>query len=453
MLSSTACPDNSGKSRLAGKTLLQTLFCFLLVTQICFAQWVQVGLEDKVIKDIAARNSNIFVITSDSGSVYRSTDNGSNWTVIVDTGAIDIAIAPSGTVFLIKEVPFLGYFTNHLFSSADNGATWDTLTVEEQIIPPPWSRIPIPMNVSVSHTGIVYCGIKIGSGEKEWHTFIASSIDDGITWTTPGLNLMGGHLFDYKGESVISAGFDLTLDAIRSGWNDVYLSTDNGTSWIDLGLAPLFVGSCHVLSLCLNGNMLLGGSDTYSAGLFLSGDSCTTWTQVSTLIPQSGLSIETGGTLVGTDSLGVFLFNDDGDSLGSRNDGLANLNIHTLTIDNNNYVYAGTDNGVWRRSLSDITSVEEEQFDEIPTEFSLSQNYPNPFNPSTRIKYQVSSNSFVSLVVYDILGNEIETLVNEEKSVGIYKITWNAASMPSGVYFYHLKAGEFTSVKKMILLK
>jgi hypothetical protein len=282
---------------------------------------------------------------------------------------------------------------------------------------------------------------------------IASSTDDGTTWTTPGWEYLGGHLFDFKGESVISAGCYWGLDAPRFGWNDIYLSTDNGTSWTDLGIAPLFVSSCHVLSLCLNGNMLLGGSDYQSTGLFLSTDTCASWLQVSTINPQSGLSIESGRTFVGTDSLGVFLFNDDGDSLGSRNDGLTNLNIHTLTIDNNDYVYAGTDNGVWRRPLSEITSVEEEQLDQIPTEFLLSQNYPNPFNPSTSIQYKVSNVSFVSLLVYDILGNEIETLVNEEKPAGTYEITWYAENLPSAVYFYQLNTGEFVQTKKMLLLK
>ncbi len=96
----------------------------------------------------------------------------------------------------------------------------------------------------------------------------------------------------------------------------------------------------------------------YRTGLFLSTDSCSSWTQISLLIPKAGLSIETGGILIGTDSLGVFLFSDNGDSLGSFNDGLTNLNIHTLTMDNNGYVYPGTDNGVWRRPLSEIIPVE-----------------------------------------------------------------------------------------------
>jgi hypothetical protein len=85
--------------------------------------------------------------------------------------------------------------------------------------------------------------------------------------------------------------------------------------------------------------------------------------------------------------------------------------------------------------------------------FSLEQNYPNPFNPSTRIQYQVSSISQVILKVYDVLGNEVATLVNEEKPAGAYEITLNASQLSSGIYFYKLQAGSFVETKKMILMR
>ena len=104
---------------------------------------------------------------------------------------------------------------------------------------------------------------------------------------------------------------------------------------------------------------------------------------------------------------------------------------------------------VWRFSTS-IVSVENEK---IPTEYALQQNYPNPFNPATKINYQIPERSFVVLKVYDVLGNEVTTLINEEKPLGTYELTWNAEALPSGVYFYQLKAGDFIETKKMILLK
>jgi hypothetical protein len=89
----------------------------------------------------------------------------------------------------------------------------------------------------------------------------------------------------------------------------------------------------------------------------------------------------------------------------------------------------------------------------IPARFSLSQNYPNPFNPSTRINYSVPHKSFVKIKLYDILGNEVATLVNEEKSAGNYMIDFYASALCSGVYFYKIIADNFSETKKMILLR
>jgi len=100
-----------------------------------------------------------------------------------------------------------------------------------------------------------------------------------------------------------------------------------------------------------------------------------------------------------------------------------------------------------------ITTVEEEKIDIMPTGYSLSQNYPNPFNPSTTFRYSIPAESKVTIKVYDILGKEVATLVDEDKTTGTYELTWHAVNIPSGVYFYKLQAGEYTAVKKMILIK
>jgi hypothetical protein len=89
----------------------------------------------------------------------------------------------------------------------------------------------------------------------------------------------------------------------------------------------------------------------------------------------------------------------------------------------------------------------------IPTMFVLEQNYPNPFNPTTKIRYSIPQLSQVVVKVFDVLGNEIETIVNEIKQPGTYEITWNAQKLPSGIYFYRLTAGNFVSTKKLLLLK
>lgn len=89
----------------------------------------------------------------------------------------------------------------------------------------------------------------------------------------------------------------------------------------------------------------------------------------------------------------------------------------------------------------------------LPTEYKLEQNSPNPFNPSTNIQYTISSRQFVTLKVYDLLGREVATLVNEEKNPGNYDVEFNASQLSSGIYFYKIQAGDFVSSRKMILLK
>ena len=89
----------------------------------------------------------------------------------------------------------------------------------------------------------------------------------------------------------------------------------------------------------------------------------------------------------------------------------------------------------------------------VPFTYNLEQNFPNPFNPTTKIMYQIANRGFVSLRVYNILGNKVATLVNEEKPAGIYIVEFDASSLPSGIYFYHLQTGSFISTKKLILMK
>ncbi|MBK9099544.1 MAG: T9SS type A sorting domain-containing protein [bacterium] len=522
------------------KLFIQTLFFFLIAAQICFGQWIPVGLSGQGIKDIAVQDSNIFAVTADGGEVYRSNDKGMNWTLIVDSNAVDIAISPSGKVFMIKDTldDYWSYST--LFFSTDNGDTWVQSDIVEQLvdsIPTGWSW---PRNITINPSGIVFCGIITG-GSFAGQSALAKSTDDGLNWSTPGMEVRGGNIFAFKEPYVLTVG---------SGWfgcahgDYLYLSSDYGSNWNFLGYPP--GPMTNSLGLFSNGNILIGVWNWNGAGqrdILISTNNCISWTYICTINCQVGLSFQSEfseGMLIGTDSLGVFLFSDEGDSLGSRNDGLTNLNVQALTLANNGYVYAGTDNGVWRRPLFEIIPVELASFTatsngnevilnwstatetnnqgfEIQrstdskefftvgfvnghgttteqhnytyldknlenrkyyyrlkqvdfngtyeysdvvevewrafTSYLLEQNYPNPFNPSTVFSYQLPVSSDVTLKVFDVMGNEIATLVNEEKPAGTYEITWYAENLSSGVYFYQLKASNYIETKKMLLLK
>jgi Secretion system C-terminal sorting domain len=143
-----------------------------------------------------------------------------------------------------------------------------------------------------------------------------------------------------------------------------------------------------------------------------------------------------------------------GNGIGNLTNGSQNIHSitgQTLTGISKNQIYT-SEVGFWYAAYRVVTEVTNPQ-DLLPVIFELFQNYPNPFNPTTMIRYSIPQSSFVNLKVYDILGREVATLVNEEKQPGQYEIEFNAYQLFSGIYFYRLHAGSFIQAKKMILLK
>ena len=141
----------------------------------------------------------------------------------------------------------------------------------------------------------------------------------------------------------------------------------------------------------------------------------------------------------------------------------SNLLYSVSFTDVNNGWIVGARGTILHTTNGGVTFIEdEEDYFAQPKEFLLQQNYPNPFNPSTSIQYAISSTQFVTLKVYDLLGREVATLVNEEKPAGSYNAQFTISNLPagrqgvqlsSGIYFYKLQAGDFIETKKMILLK
>ncbi|MFZ2322244.1 MAG: T9SS type A sorting domain-containing protein [Ignavibacteriaceae bacterium] len=104
-------------------------------------------------------------------------------------------------------------------------------------------------------------------------------------------------------------------------------------------------------------------------------------------------------------------------------------------------------------AVVNVTGVNESLIDLSPGSFKLYANYPNPFNPSTKIRYAIPQTAYTVLKVYSITGKEIATLINEEKTPGVYEVTFDAANYSSGIYIYRLQAGSFTDIKEMVLMK
>ena len=162
------------------------------------------------------------------------------------------------------------------------------------------------------------------------------------------------------------------------------------------------------------------------------------------------------GTVVGSHGR-ILRTTNGGVNWISQTSGTANSLRGVSFTDANNGTAVGDGGTILRTTNGGVTFIEVRK--EIASSFLLMQNHPNPFNPSTTINYQIPAFNFVTLKVYDVLGNEVATLVNEEKSAGEYEVEFNSSwtgrglSLPSGVYFYQLRVNSFVESRKMILMK
>jgi hypothetical protein len=163
----------------------------------------------------------------------------------------------------------------------------------------------------------------------------------------------------------------------------------------------------------------------------------------------------------GTYGDGVFLSTNSGTSWAPVDSGLADPRVQALAVAGNNLLAGTLYQSVWRRPLSEMITAVPPPSMVTPRQFALDQNYPNPFNPTTAISYQLSAVSKVELVVYDMLGREVATLVHEVKQPGTYSVHFDGSHLASGAYFYRLqarsgdggRAGSFTETRKLVLLK
>ncbi|HVN48322.1 MAG TPA: T9SS type A sorting domain-containing protein, partial [Bacteroidota bacterium] len=431
--------------------------------------WVQMnsGLTDTNIYTFTVKGANLFVGT-DNG-IFFSTNNGESWSA-ANNGIINTSISA------------LAFFNSNLYAgdngillSTNNGISWTAAT----------STIPYISSFAMSGTNL-FAGLKFSTG-------ILRSTNNGINWTLLDSGLTNANVtcFTVSGSNIF-AGDGQT-------GHGVFLSTNNGTSWISVnsgltntwiyslaassngnGTATIFAGTQNggvfrstnngtswtlpssdlstniVFSLLVDGTNLFAGA---GGGVFLSTDNGTSWhvtgltnANVSCLA-ISGENLFAGTIYSAVSNGGIFLSTDHGANWASVNTGLTNTNISSLAVSETD-LFAGTyGSGTWRRSISEMVTAVKGTENQPPTTFSLLQNYPNPFNPTTTIRYSAGTYGRTSIKVYDILGREVATLVNETKAAGTYHVIFDASKLPSGVYFYQLQTGGYSETKKLLLVK
>lgn len=340
-----------------------------------------------------------FWSNGDSSVIINTTNSGITWTEqtrIPSCSLNDVFFVDANVGFAGGEASdSLGWYSVFL-KTTDGGITWipkyDTLGFISRI------------HFVDSNIGWILCSL---GGMWGYDSYIYRTSDGGITWTRKLENHGGGPRSNGQ-PAVFDIYFRDSSNGIAIG-DVVYRTTNGGDSWID----TLYLPEESVRKMFVNQDQITAVG--YGGIICRSTDWGITWT--------------------------------------SQNSGTSRSLNGVFFIDANNGWVVGELGTILHTTNGGISFIEEEQIDEAPTEFLLSQNYPNPFNPTTTIKYSIPKESKVSLIVFNLLGEEVTILVNEEKPAGTYDITWHSENLPSGVYFYQLRTGSFIKTKKMILLR
>ena len=333
-----------------------------------------------------------------SRTLFRSVEGDTNWT------ALQIGQTHRGfNTLLVMDTIVIGGTDSGLVVSMDVGAHWDS---------PQNDLTPFRVN-SLLFVG--YAG-ESGSLFAATNGGVYRSSTMGSTW-----EVVNSEALEFASLRLMREPSGQTaLYALRSSMGDIFCSTDSGTSWSAV-------------------NDLLDQSTRISFGEFAIRDTII-YASGSTYQPRMFYSLDRGKRWIGGDL------------------GLGGRPVRSLMSDGR-FLYAATAsdighvNSVWRRPLSEMVTATGIAREPGLSRFNLHQNYPNPFNPITAIVYELSDQAEVLLKVFDVLGREIVTLVDERQSAGIHSVYWDASDRSSGIYFCRLASGGQTQTRKMTLLK
>jgi hypothetical protein len=382
----------------------------LLLSTHVHSDWVQVpGFSDNQFLRLTNDGTNIYAGTN---NVYISTNTGVDWSIFYNSIYFIYALN------IVNNNVWIGFLNENYYTS-NSGVNWININLNQYTY---WFA---------SHNS------KIFAGTESHGCFISSN--NGANW------YQSGYIWDDV-SCFLSSGNKLFAGTSQG----LYCTTNDGVNWV-LTSAPV-VG---VLSLVNNGPKLFAGT---LVGVYSSTNNGDNWEQTSLGNFTVSLEYYEQNIFAGTNNNGFYVSTNNGNNWIQKNEGMGNQTINALTVINN-YIFAGTETaGLWKRPLSEIVGISTIGT-EIPSSFSLHQNYPNPFNPVTKIRFEIPLSKggqrglYSTLKIFDILGREVVTLVNESLKPGTYEVTFDGSNLSNGVYFYKLQTGNILSIKKMLLIK
>jgi hypothetical protein len=398
-------------------TLLKSIIIISIVfsQQIIVSQWIKFPGFGNLSCNVITNCDTMLFAALDNG-IYRSTNDGANWTLVRNSSAR--TIASNDSIIYINAV-------NGVYKSYNHGVSWIQTALTESFV---W--------ILVAEGSYVFAGTVNPSGSRG----IYRSTNYGESWSFTSFN-------DEYVVSLAINGSSVYAGTGGSG-GKVYVSSNSGENWNQ----TFFYSTNEIASLTAKDSIVLAGG---GARVYISTNNGFNWaiTSLSNYTPYS-LNNNGANIFVGT-NYGLYQSSNLGINWIQRNEGLENLNyqyINTICF-SENYCFIGTfQYGIWRRDLKELISVVTISSD-IPVKFSLTQNYPNPFNPVTNIKFEIPKSGFVKITIFDPLGREITTLVDQQMQPGSYSVDWDASHYPSGVYFCKIESSDYFESKKMVLVR
>jgi photosystem II stability/assembly factor-like uncharacterized protein len=370
--------------------------------------------------------------TTPGGSVFLSTtDGGVNWTR--QTAPASFAVTLNSVSFVDANTGWAVGASGRCAKTTDGGATWNNVAITGA-----GSLTLYSVQFRDTSNGYVVGGTTSAG-------YVMKTTDGGLTWTNPPLQIAALPLFAVK-----------HIDDVRAvtvgNTGTIFATTDSGATWEGRTAPP---GALRPLrSLSVIGNTVFAAGDTV---VIVSTDGGTNWIRRTTGLTTPRLLNDIAmvnvytGWAVG-DAGTIHKTTDGGGTWTSQQTPYPTRNIRSISFRPGFAFWVGIAGTMARNSDPVIPSVRDEPRG-APSEFCLQQNYPNPFNPTTKIGFLISHFGFVSLRVFDVLGREVATLVNEEKAPGIYEVRWDAGSLASGVYFCRLETSSLAQTKKLVLLR
>jgi len=418
------------------RIIFALIFLFVQVSLI-HSQWVMQnsGVWDNL--------NNVFFVNDNTGFVsfanrlLKTTDGGTNWftvkTFIPQYFISTVYFINENTgwagIVLTQKPPFAYIYITH-----DGGVNWTTQT---NIV----SSYISDIKFFDASTGFAFGQVRPAT------SLVAKTTNGGSNWT------LTYPLGDYK--SIMKASF---ID-VNTGWvctNDfsygnsyIYRTINSGISWVQM--YPTAFSYLQSIYFINSNTGWIGGytgiNKTTNGGTnwviqYNNGDSVTS---IKFLNDTFGWAIGLSGRIKYTYNSGTNWQNYSS---------ITNSNLNSIFFPSYNKGWIAGSNGVILHTDNNggINSIEKYS-NFIPLKFSLHQNYPNPFNPVTKIKFDLPKSSNAKLIIYDLLGREVTTLVNEQLKPGSYEAEWDGTNFASGIYFYSLVTDDFTETKKMVLIK